>query len=297
MPLFSKKGNVLTLVNARQAESEKSVQRLIEQNLKAVLDMHLLASEYRTQGGRIDTLAVDSQGAPVVIEYKRKRDDNVINQSLSYLKWLTGQRPEFFESVMQKRLPEEVMENIRLDWQHPRVVCIAESFSKFDIDTVEMVPLRIELFKYRLYEGGLLSLDPVHGEKQCATRETMSQGAGDPDLAVIEAMKEQSQASHLIRTLFDELRERIMALDQYIVEKAGKRSISYRLSKNFAEILIRKDRLVISLRPIIYNDPRGMVKEIAEGYVVTMNRRITLTSPSDLDYACGIIEQSYKNVL
>lgn len=297
MPLFSKKEDVLTLVNARQAESEKSVQHLIEQNLKAVLDMHLLASEYRTQGGRIDTLAVDSQGAPTIIEYKRKRDDNVINQSLSYLKWLTGQRPEFFELLMQKQLPEEVMKNIRLDWQHPRVICIAESFSKFDIDTVEMVPLRIELLKYRLYEGGLLSLDPVHGEKPCNTRNTVSPGAGDPDLAVIEAMKEQSQATHLIRTLFDELREKILALDQYIVEKAGKRSIAYRLSKNFAEVLIRKDRLVISLRPIIYNDPKGMVKEIAEGYTVTMNRRITLTSPGDLDYVCGIIEQSYKNVL
>lgn len=250
MPLFSKKGDVLTLINTRQAESEKSVQHLIEQNLKAVLDMHLLASEYRTHSGRIDTLAVDSQGAPTIIEYKRKRDDNVINQSLSYLKWLTGQRHEFFELLMQKQLPDEVRENIRLDWQHPRVVCIAESFSKSDVDTVEMVPLRIELFKYRLYEGGQLSLDPVHGEKQCNTKETVSPGACDPDLAVIEAMKEQSQSTHLIRTLFDELREKILALDQYIVEKTGKRCISYRLTKNFAEVLIRRDRLVIDLRPI-----------------------------------------------
>lgn len=287
----------MTLVNARQAKSEKSIQHLVEQNLKVVLDMHLLASEYRIHGGRIDTLAVDSQGAPVVIEYKRKRDDNVINQSLSYLKWLTGQRREFFELLMQKQLSKEVMENIRLDWQHPRVVCIAESFSKFDIDTVEMVPLRIELFKYRLYEGGLLSLDPVHGEKQYNTRETVLPGAGDPDLAVIEAMKEQSQAIHLIRILFDELREKILALDQYIVEKAGKRSIAYRLSRNFAEVLIRKDRLVISLRPIDYADPKGMVDKIADGYTMTMNRRIALTSAGEFDYVFGIIEQSYKNAL
>lgn len=297
MPIFSNQNGKLTMLNAVAFDKERALQQLVEQNLKAVLDMHLLASEYRTHSGRIDTLAVDSQGAPTIIEYKRKRDDNVINQSLSYLKWLTGQRHEFFELLMQKQLPDEVRENIRLDWQHPRVVCIAESFSKSDVDTVEMVPLRIELFKYRLYEGGLLSLDPVHGEKQCNTRETVLPGAGDPDLAVIEAMKEQSQATHLVRTLFDELREKILVLDQYIVEKAGKRSIAYRLSRNFAEILIRKDRLVISLRPIIYNDPKDMVKEIAEGYTVTLNRRITLTSPGDLDYVYGIIEQSYKNVL
>ena len=115
--------------------------------------------------------------------------------------------------------------------------------------------------------------------------------------SIIQSMKEQSNASHLIRTLFDELRERIMAMDQYIVEKAGKRCISYRLTKNFAEILIRKDRLVIDLRPTDYEDPRKMVERIAEDYNVTMNRRVTLTSAADLDYIFGVIEQSYQNVL
>ena len=110
-------------------------------------------------------------------------------------------------------------------------------------------------------------------------------------------MKEQSDSPHLIRTLFDELREKIMAMDQYIIEKPGRRCISYRLTKNFAEVLIRRDRLVIDLRPIDYIDPQGMVERIAESYTVTMNRRVTLTSATDLDYVFGIIEQSFQNVL
>lgn len=297
MPLFKKKDNVLNLVNALQPESEKAIQRLLEQNLKDVLDMHCIASEYRTTNGRIDTLAIDSDGAPVIIEYKRKKDDNIINQSLSYLKWLTNQRQEFFEQLMQKQLPQEVLKNLRLDWRHPRVVCVAESFSQFDVDTVEMVPLRIELFKYRLYEGGLLSLDPVHGEIQGGVREMTKLDIADSDSSLIGVMKEQSQVSHLIRTIFDELREKIMSMDQYILERANKCCISYRLTKNFAEIKVRKDRLVIYLRPIDYVDPKGVVEKIGENYTVTMNRRITLTSASELDYVFGIIEQSYKNVL
>lgn len=297
MPLFKKKDNVLNLVNALQPESEKAIQRLLEQNLKDVLDMHCIASEYRTTNGRIDTLAIDSDGAPVIIEYKRKKDDNIINQSLSYLKWLTNQRQEFFEQLMQKQLPQEVLKNLRLDWKHPRVVCVAESFSQFDVDTVEMVPLRIELFKYRLYEGGLLSLDPVHSEIQGGVREMTKLDIADSDSPLIGVMKEQSQVSHLIGTIFDELREKIMSMDQYILERANKCCISYRLTKNFAEIKVRKDRLVIYLRPIDYVDPKGVVEKIGENYTVTMNRRITLTSASELDYVFGIIEQSYKNVL
>jgi len=298
MPLFKKKNDVLTLINAIQPAKEKDLQHLIEANLKNVLDMHFLATEYRTSGGRIDTLAVDSDGAPVIVEYKRNKNDNVINQSLSYLKWLTAQQSEFFEMLMQKQLPKDEFDSIRLDWKHPRVICIAESFSQFDTDTVEIVPLRIELFKYRLYEGDLLSIEAVTFNKmQKNLVESHQLMPVETTQSIIQSMKEQSNASHLIRTLFDELRERIMAMDQYIVEKAGKRCISYRLTKNFAEILIRKDRLVIDLRPTDYEDPRKMVERIAEDYNVTMNRRVTLTSAADLDYIFGVIEQSYQNVL
>ncbi len=297
MPLFKKEDSDLVLINAVQAISEKALQRMVEGNLKNVLDMYFLATEYRIPGGRIDTLAVDSQGAPVIIEYKRNRNDNVINQSLSYLKWLTAQQPEFFEMLMQKQLDKDVFDNLRLDWNNPRVVCIAESFSQFDCDTVEMVGLRIELFKYRLFDGGLISIDAMaigNIKKSQALGQVL---AGDAAFPVIQSMKEQCNASHLIRTLFDELREWILALDQHIIEKAGKRCIAYQLTKNFAEILIRKDRLVIDLRPIDYQDPRSLVERIASNYTVTLNRRVTLTQASDLTYVQDLIEQSYQNIM
>lgn len=294
MPLFKNQNNVLTLINPVKPASEKVLQSLVEDNLKDVLDIHFIASEYHTSNGRIDTLAVDKDGAPVIIEFKRNQNNNVINQALSYLKWLTAQQAEFFEMLMQKQLPKEVFDNIRLDWKHPRVICIAESFNRFDIDTVEMVPLRIELFKYRMYEGGVLSIDAVTLQGVADSEKSIP---AETSQSVTIAMMEQSCASHLIRTLFDELRERVMGLDPHIMEKAGKRCIAYRLTKNFAEVLIRKDRLVIDLRSIDYDDSLGIVEKIAEGYTVTLNRRITLTLPTELDYVFGLIEQSYRSIL
>lgn len=297
MPLYQNQGGTLTLINAVKVQSEKVLQRLLEDNLKDILDMHFIASEYRTTNGRIDTLAVDREGAPVIIEYKRCQNNNVINQALSYLQWLRAQQAEFFEMLMQKQLPQEVFDNIRLDWKHPRVICVAESFSRYDVATVEMVPLRIELFKYRMYEGGLISIDAVAVNEMQGVSDSSKTITAETSLSVTTAMKEQCSASHLIRTLFDELRERIMGLDPYIVEKAGKRCISYKLTKNFAEVLIRKDWIVIDLRPIDFEDPRGMIERIAASYTVTLNRRVTLISASDLDYIFGLIEQSYQNVL
>ena len=135
----------------------------MEANLIEVLDLLFLATEYTTTfGGRIDTLAVDTNGSPVIIEYKRNKNDNVINQSLSYLKWLKSQKPGFFEKLMIDKLGKDKADKIKLDWHNPRVICVAESYSKFDIDTAEVVPLRIELMKYRYYEDGIFALEPVN---------------------------------------------------------------------------------------------------------------------------------------
>jgi RecB family endonuclease NucS len=53
--------------------------------------VRFLASEHatgRVHGGRIDTLGLDENHAPVIIEYKRAINENVINQGLFYLDWL-----------------------------------------------------------------------------------------------------------------------------------------------------------------------------------------------------------------
>ena len=53
---------------------EKSRQTLIEKNLNTFLGVRFLPSEYstgKTHGGRIDTLGIDENRRPVIIEYKR----------------------------------------------------------------------------------------------------------------------------------------------------------------------------------------------------------------------------------
>jgi RecB family endonuclease NucS len=77
---------------------EKSLQLLFEANLETLLGVRFLASEYSTgpvHGGRIDTLGLDEDGCPVIIEYKRAVNENVINQGLFYLDWLMDHRKDF----------------------------------------------------------------------------------------------------------------------------------------------------------------------------------------------------------
>lgn len=260
------------------------------------LGMHFLATEYTTTfGGRIDTLAVDYTGAPVIIEYKRNKNDNVINQALSYLRWLTAQKEEFFEMLLIKKLGQETAKTIQIDWKNPRVVCIAESYSKFDIDTVEVIPMRIELFKYRYYENGIFSLEPLSVSEQKATSGNVLTIEKSIIDITIDALLNKGNES--IKELFKELRKRTFELDENIKEKTTTLYVAYRITKNFAEIHIGKNQLKIYLRPVNYTDPQKMVDKVPDSYQWVMDRRVYLKTKSELDYIFGLIEQSYKDIL
>ena len=300
MPIFNVKEGKLKKLNILSLDKERNLQRLLEANLMEALELRFLETEYvTTSGGRIDTLAVDANGAPVIIEYKRNKNDNVINQSLSYLKWLKTQKQAFFEKMMEDKLGKEAADGIKLDWHNPRVICIAESYSKFDTDTVEVIPLRIELYRYRYYEGDIFSLEPVNiSEKPTYAVADISVGieqSQDVSEPSIESLCAKATSS--IKSLFDEFRERVQAIDEAISVKPTQLYVAFRLAGNFAEVHIGKNQLKIHLRPIEYDDPKHKVEKIPAGYNWTMDRRIYLNSPEDLDYVIGIVEQSYKNVL
>lgn len=73
------------------APLEKGLHTLMEKHLECFLGIRLVAGEYSTgknHQGRIDTLGLDENGCPVILEYKRHVNENVINQGLYYLDWL-----------------------------------------------------------------------------------------------------------------------------------------------------------------------------------------------------------------
>ncbi len=300
MPIFKITGTKLKKLNSLPLDKEKNLQALVETNLIEVLDLLFLATEYTTTfGGRIDTLAVDTNGSPVIIEYKRNKNDNVINQSLSYLKWLKSQKSGFFEKLMSDKLGKDKADKIKLDWNNPRVICVAENYSKFDIDTAEVVPLRIELMKYRYYEDGIFALEPVNVPESVSSNQTSANTVADKSkITSINSLASLlAKASEGTKTLFGALRERIIAIDDSITENPTGSYVGYRMGNNFAEIHIGKNQLKIHLRPIDFDDSKGLVEKIPDGYNWTMDRRVYLKSESELDYVLGLIEQSYNNVI
>lgn len=138
------------------SDLEKPLQTLIEANSYILLGVRFLATEYstgKTHAGRIDSLGLDENNCPVIVEYKQSVGENVINQGLFYLDWLMDHQAEFKLLVMDK-LGKPAADAI--DWTAPRLVCIAADFTKYDSHAVQQINRNIELIRYRRFGEELL---------------------------------------------------------------------------------------------------------------------------------------------
>ena len=159
LKLFRLQSNNVTEIDGTSVALEKSLQTLIEQNLETFLGVRFLASEFSTgreHGGRMDTLGLDENGCPVIIEYKRATNVNVINQGLFYLDWLVTHRGDF-EMLVLKKFGQEKAQTV--EWSAPRLICIAGDFSKYDEHAIKQMNRNIELIRYIRFGDDLLLLE------------------------------------------------------------------------------------------------------------------------------------------
>jgi len=293
MQLYRKTNGICRKVNPVAVEKEKTLPAIMGSNIYYMLDLHSLEPGYSDIGDRVDTLAVDKTGAPVIIVYKLSKYENVINRALPYLKWLRAQKAEFFEMLVRKKLGKELAKTFSINLNDSRVICIADSYSNFEIETVDVMRLKIQLLLYREYEDDLFTLEPLRiaGNSPFVAA---SAGVTAKDDEPLEALLARS-TTEAVR-LFSEIRQRILQLDDSIQEKATRIYVAYRIKKNFAEVALQTSQIRIKLRAIEYFDPERMVHQVPGGYNWT-EKYVHVNSPREIDYVLRLIEQSYRDVL
>src|ERR1700688_946849 len=211
--LFQLQSDSARELRAESVDIEKSLQSLMEQHLDSFLGVRFLATEHvtgRAHGGRIDTLGLDDNNCPVIIEYKRALNENVISQGLFYLDWLMDHQGEFTLQVM-KSLGQEWVDKI--DWSGPRLLCIAGDFTRYDEYAVLQIPRNIELLRYRRYGGDLLLLELVRAsntvpnQRRCHASEPTQEGQPAGGTAV-----ETSAETQALQDVWESLKAFLLAL-------------------------------------------------------------------------------------
>jgi predicted transport protein len=296
-------------LRGESVQIEKSLQIVFEKNLESLLGVRFLASEHSTgpiHGGRIDTLGLD-ENCPVIIEYKRAVNENVINQGLFYLDWLLDHRKEFQWLVLEK-LGAEIAKEV--DWSTPRLLCIAGDFTRYDEHAVNQIARNIELLRYQRFGDDLLMLELVHVPKQSRTASPagsprMPQSGAQPPTPTSDPYLTQriayriAQASPDVRDLYEAVRQYLVALGDDVQVKELLNYIAFKRIKNFACLEVYPQAKVVAV--YLKVDPKSMIiedgftRDVSNvGHFGTGDLSVSLRTMDDLKRAIPLFDRSYQ---
>lgn len=299
LKLFHSQAGKMCELESSSAPLEKALQTQFEANLDTLLGVRFLASEYATtHGGRMDTLGIDENGYPVIIEYKRDRSENVINQGLFYLDWLMDHRGNF-ELLVLNRYGKKSAEAI--EWSAPRLICIAADFTKYDEHAVRQMGRNIELVRYRKFGDGLLLLELLTAVSAASSTSTLiAAGHGSKprkDKTVSDYM--QDMGPELVE-LFADAETYLLARGDDVTKKVTQFYLAYRRIKNFACVEVRPTlgqlKMFLKLDPDSVDLEDGFSRDVRNiGHFGTGDLELTIGSHEDLERAKPLILQSYED--
>ncbi|WP_217201491.1 DUF5655 domain-containing protein [Streptomyces buecherae] len=280
----------MTEVMPRLAEIEADVQGFVETHMETLLGVRFLASEYSTgpaHGGRIDSLGLDENGSPVIVEYKRGVDAGIINQGLFYLSWLMDHRAEF-EHLVRARLGARAASQIL--WSSPRLICVAADFTRYDVHAVREHRRSIDLVRYRFFGSDLFGLETVASVSggtqvvRSARRRAVARGVADAGSA---SMVELAGA-------VDEV---LVGLGDGVHRVERKTYRAYQRLRNFACLCPpQRSKLLVYLKV----DPKdvdlvpGFTRDVSGlGHHGTGDLEVRLRTPRDVERAQELFRASY----
>ena len=285
---------------------EKQLQQLIESQMETFLGVRFLATEYstgKTHKGRIDSLGLDENGCPVIIEYKRHINENVMTQGLFYLDWLLDHRAEFWKLVMDKLGKDEAD---KIEWSGTRLICIAADFTRYDEHAVALMPRNIELIRYKLFGNDLILFEQVNSVSvvDASLTDSGNQSHGAATSGAKSEPKthadQLASASPALLSLFEKLTSYTHSLGDDIQQKQLKLYVAFSRIKNFvcATLISKQDphiRLWLKLDPDTVTLSEGFTRDVRKiGHWGTGDLEVILRTEADLEKAKALIERCYQ---
>lgn len=275
---------------------EKELQTLIEQNMEIFFGVRFLKSEYAVTNGRMDSIGIDENNSPVIFEYKRSQNENVINQGLFYLDWLLDHKADFKLLVIDK-LGMEAADNI--DWSVPCVICVAHDFTKYDMHAVNQMQRNIKLVSYRRYDNGMLILEHLNTPIVKSIMENVGEENGKKNSTQKTHLEKLAAISENMKNLYHSICDFIESLGDDIVSNQLKLYLAYKKVQNMVciEIYNKQIILFLKLNPDTVKLENGFTRDMRNiGHYGTGDLQITIKNAADFERAKPLLERAYNEI-
>ena len=266
MPIFKNNGK-LTPVKEKKFKLESELQSLVEGNLGTLLGLEFISTEFRLNNLRIDTLAFDKESSSfTIIEYKRDRSFSVIDQGYAYLALMLNNKADFILEYNEQSRKSLVRTDV--DWSQSKVIFIANSFTDHQREAINFKDLPIEMWEARQYDDNIFSLNQIRATKAAESINVIS---GDNTVKkVAREVKQYTVDAHFkdgwdsSREIYDELIERLLALDTRMEVSPQKNYIGLKIDRSVVMALrIYKSKVRLELYRVTPKDVKDPANKVS----------------------------------
>jgi predicted transport protein len=299
--LFKLKEGKAKRVKENDFKLERDIQKLVEENMNEILNLDFITTEFAINNFRIDSLAFDKESnAFIIVEYKRGRNESLIDQGYTYLYILFDRKADFVLKYNEVKNTNLKISDI--EWEQSRVIFVSPKFTDYQIKANDFKNNPIELVQIAKYEDGIIEIDRIKKNSNIKL-ETNTFGDEnnfidnvDKQIRVYNEEDHLSQKAEGIKELYYQIKDRIMELDNIEIQPK-KLNIAFKGIKTIADVEIRsKDvKIVINLKKGELDDPKNLSKDVSEiGHWGNGDYELKLTNDDDIDYVMSLIKQSWK---
>ncbi|MCF8299075.1 MAG: DUF5655 domain-containing protein [Saprospiraceae bacterium] len=290
----------LEYIKEKPFKLEKEIQGLTEENLKTILGLDFVKTEFALNNFRIDTLAFDREAnAFVIIEYKRDKNFSVIDQGYAYLSLMLNNKADFileFNENLYKTLKRN-----DVDWSQSRVLFISPAFTNYQREAINFKDLPIELWEVKRYENNTVSYEQIQKAGAQESIKTISKTDQTID-NVAKEIKVYSEQEHMenvneeIIELYEKFKSSIQNLDSLEI-KPKKKYIAFVAGRNVIDILPQKKALKmwINMSKGELDDSKNITRDVSTtGHWGNGDYEIQTNNDDDLEYILSLVKQSIK---
>lgn len=301
MLVFTQDKKQLSELREKPFKLEKDIQTLFEANLENIAGLQFIKSEFKIKNSRIDTLAFDKETqAFVIIEYKREKNDGVVDQGISYLNLMLENKADFI--VEYNETQPKPLKRKEIEWTQSRVIFVSPYFNEYQKQSSNFKDLGIELWEIKQYENGVVIINSIKKTKSAPSIKQIQTNDNSEISKVARAIVVYTEEDHLqgkpeeIKELYETYKNAILNLAFNIETEPKKLYIAFKENKkNIADIVILKKglKIFINKKKEELDDPKHLLKDIsALGHWGNGDYEVIVDNTQHLEYIMSLVKQA-----
>lgn len=293
-------GGRLAQIKSKDFALEKDLQRLVEKNLDCLFRLEFLASEFKLDKFRFDSVAFDRENNTfIIIEYKRGRNDSLVDQGYAYLHTVLDRKADLVLLYNEVNSASKLSKDF--DWTATRIYFVSPQFTEYQKAATGYQKMPFKLFEINRYNEDLITVEEINENKindePVITSENTAADNVKQEIIVYEEDDHLNRASEILKELYAALKDKITELGDIDIEPK-KMYIAFKTeSENICDVEFFKNllRIFINMKPGMLSDPLDRARNINKvGHHGNGDYSFDLTVPEDIDYLFGLIRQSYN---